>query len=103
MSYVYDQIDSTTNPANLPVNRAYYDFGSTQEVQSVALYYFNGVPTANSTGTSGHAVTFGGSFDVQPVPFEFSPSLGLLLSGGSLLSLNFLKKSRKLPTSAKAK
>lgn len=31
-----------------------------------------------------------------PVPFEFSPSLGLLLSGGSLLGINYLKKKKQL-------
>ena len=96
VNYVYDEIDSNVNPANIPVNRAYYNFGSTQEVQSVALYYFNGVPTSNSTGTNGHAVTFGGSFDVQPVPFEFSPSLGLLMSGGILLGMKHLKRKKTL-------
>jgi hypothetical protein len=31
------------------------------------------------------------SFDV---PFEFSPGLGLLLSGGGFLGIKYLKKSR---------
>lgn len=92
--YVYDEIDSNVNPANIPVNRAYYDFGSTQEVQSIALYYFNGVPTSKSTGTNGHAVVFGGSFDVETIPFEFSPGWGLLLSGGGLLGIKHLKRSK---------
>ncbi|VEP13943.1 hypothetical protein H1P_230007 [Hyella patelloides LEGE 07179] len=101
INYVYDQIDTNRNNANIAENRAYYDFGATEEVQSIALYFFNGLPTSSATNdTSGHAVVFGGSFDVQPattsVPFEFSPGLGLLLSGGGLLGIKHLK-SRKLP------
>lgn len=99
VSYVYDFVNSSVNPKNQLQSRAYYDFG-TQEVQSIALYYFNGVPNSSTTsGTSGHAVVFGGSFDVQPaataVPFEFSPDLGFLLSGSSLLGIKYLKR-RKL-------
>ncbi len=32
----------------------------------------------------------------QPVPFEFSPSLGLLLSGGSMLGIKYLKRRKRL-------
>ena len=103
INYVYDFTDNSSNLANEPQNRVYYDFGSTEEVQSIALYFFNGLPASAATNnTSGHAVVFGGSFDVQPaataVPFEFSPGLGLLLSGGSLLAIKHLKR-RKLQKS----
>lgn len=100
INYVYDFIDTDDNLANVPQNRVYYDFGSTEEVQSIALYFFNGLPTSAATNnTSGHAVVFGGSFDVQPasataVPFEFSPGLGLLLSGGGLIGIKRLKRSK---------
>ena len=30
----------------------------------------------------------------QPVPFEFSPGLGLLMSGGGLLGIHCLKKKK---------
>lgn len=102
ISYIYDSEDSSSNPPNESQSRAYYNFGSTEEVQSIALYYFNGIPTSisSTTGTSGHAIVFGGSFDIQPassasVPFEFSPGLGFLLSGSSLLGIKYLKR-RKL-------
>ena len=97
VSYVYDQIDNNANLANVSKSRAYYDFGSTEEVQSVALYYFNGLPTSDSTGVNGHAITIGGSFSVEEaVPFEFSPSLGLLLSGASLLGIKYLRKRKSI-------
>lgn len=35
----------------------------------------------------------------QPVPFEFSPSLGLWLSGGGLLGIKYLKKRKNLKIS----
>ena len=100
ISYVYDSLDSTNNPANQSQSRAYYDFGS-QGIQSVGLYFFNGVDsTANGiTGSDprGHAAVFGGSFSVEEaVPFEFSPSLGLLLSGASLLGVKYFRKKKVL-------
>lgn len=91
INYVYDAVNSTYNPANGLQSRAYYDFGSTP-VQSVALYYFNGVNSTTSTG--GHGITVGGSFTVQEVPFEFSPGLGLLLSGVSVLGIKTLKRRK---------
>ena len=100
INYVYDSTDNNVNNANIAENKAYYDFGSTEEVQSVALYFFNGLPESNaSNNTSGHAVVFGGSFDVQPasgtaVPFEFAPGWGLLLSGAGLLGFKHFKHGK---------
>ena len=98
IDFVYNEIDNNRNNANIGENRAYYDFGSTEEVQSIALYFFNGLPTTSVTsGTSGHAVVLGGSFDLDTasVPFEFSPGWGLLLSGGGLLGARCLKQRRQ--------
>ena len=95
ISYVYDSVNSPTNPANELPNRAYYDFGTTP-VQSVALYFFNGVTTSD---TGGHAVTVGGTFTVEEVPFEFSPSMGLLLSllsGECLLAIEYFRRIKAL-------
>ena len=94
VNYVYDSINSTYNPANKLQSRAYYDFGLTP-VQSVALYYFNGL---NTTVEDAHAITVGGSFTVEDaataVPFEFSPGLGLLVSGGGLLGIKRLRRGK---------
>ena len=91
INYVYDSVDSFVNPANQPPNRAYYEFGS-QGIQSVGLYFFTG---SNSSDTRGHASVFGGSFSVEEaVPFEFSPSLGLLLSGASLFGVDYCRKRK---------
>ncbi len=74
-----------------------------QGVKSASVYLFNDVASSDKPDGSHSVNIFNSAIQVEPVPFEFSPTLGLLLSGGSLLGLNFLKKSRKLPTSAKAK
>lgn len=97
VNYVYDGVNSSYNPKNRLQSRAYYDFGATP-VQSVALYFFNGIdyvnPSNDPADLSGHAVTFGGTFSVREVPFEFSPGLGLLLSGIGLLRIRHLKREK---------
>ncbi|MDJ0633983.1 MAG: hypothetical protein QNJ34_12405, partial [Xenococcaceae cyanobacterium MO_188.B29] len=93
-----------TNPSNSDV------LDVTQEKHSVSFKFNNisefdiGYQVVNGSSTQNRNFFFAGDviFDdptlstsitsFEKVPFEFSPSLGLLLSGGGLLGMRFLKR-----------
>lgn len=82
------------NPTSAVTNHADVTFA--EPVDSFSLYLFNN-EVNSSTGE--HGVGIGGEgfqITVNEVPFEFSPSLGLLLSGASLFGVNYLRKKKVL-------
>lgn len=65
-----------------------------QGVQVASVYFFNDL---NSAQSGDHSINlFNATLDVQEVPFEFSPSLGLLISLSSLFGINYLRKKRDI-------
>jgi hypothetical protein len=57
--------------------------------------YPNGVRTSNTTGFSNSDTVFQGTFSAAtPVPFEFSPALGLGVLGGLFALKRFVKKKK---------
>ena len=65
-----------------------------QGVRVASLYYFNDMDNAVS---GNHSINLAGAtIQGQEVPFEFSPTLGLLLAGGGLLGIRQMKKRAKV-------
>lgn len=84
--YQGNNTDSVPNQANVTF---------AEPVSSFSLYLFNN-EVNSSTGE--HGIGIGGEnlqIVVNEVPFEFSPSLGLLLSGVGLLGIKHLHKQKK--------
>ncbi len=67
-----------------------------EPVDSFSVYLFNNLENVSSSGEHGVGIgTEDFQISVNQVPFEFSPGLGLLLSGGGLLGMRFLKQRRQ--------
>lgn len=72
----------------------------TQGVESASVYFFNDIRENGGVSTNpseGHSINISNSvIEIQQVPFEFSSSLGLLLSGASLFGVNYLRRKKVL-------
>lgn len=68
-----------------------------QGVNVASLYFFNDLNAANNGSSINdiHSINlYNASITVEQVPFEFYPSLGLFLSGGSLLGIRLFNKGQ---------
>lgn len=96
------EVTNPTDGANLSAEQQQYSVNF--RFYNTSQFYLGYESTYNATG-NGRNFFFAGDVTLDPtnsvtayanVPFEFSPGLGLLISGGGLLGINYLKKRRKL-------
>ena len=94
INYVSRDID-TYNKGNVQSNdpKGHAGISFNQGIDVASIYFFNDLNPTDFPNDN-HSINLrNASISVQKaIPFEFSPSLGLLLSGASLFGVNYFRK-----------